>query len=87
MKVKELQKFLSTLPANLEVIMSRDAEGNGYSPLAGWWEDAMYSDDDGYEGQVSPTKEYVDSHPELGYIEEDYPPDDAIPALVLWPTN
>lgn len=33
MKVKELKKLLEDIPDNYLVILSKDSEGNGYSPL------------------------------------------------------
>jgi hypothetical protein len=42
MKVSELIKALSELDPDAEVVMSSDAEGNGFSPLSdvteGWYE-------------------------------------------------
>lgn len=35
MKVKELQKLLSECDPESEVILQKDPEGNGYSPLYG----------------------------------------------------
>lgn len=37
MKVKELIKILQSEDPELEVMLQRDPEGNGYSPLYGWW--------------------------------------------------
>ena len=34
MTAQELIAFLQTLPSDTPVVLSRDAEGNGYSPLA-----------------------------------------------------
>lgn len=38
MKVKKLIELLQKVDPNREVIVASDAEGNGYSPLSGWWE-------------------------------------------------
>lgn len=35
MTVKELKEILKDLPDNMEVILSRDEEGNAFHPLAG----------------------------------------------------
>jgi hypothetical protein len=35
MTVKELREALAELPDDLLVVVSRDAEGNGYSPASG----------------------------------------------------
>lgn len=37
MKVKELIKFLKTLPKDKEVLLSKDAEGNGYFKATNEW--------------------------------------------------
>jgi hypothetical protein len=42
MKVKELIEQLSELDPEMEVIMQKDSEGNGYSPLAGTDPDCIY---------------------------------------------
>jgi hypothetical protein len=42
MKVKELIAELETLDPNLDVILQKDSEGNGYSPCAGVDGDAVY---------------------------------------------
>lgn len=35
MNVKELKDAIANLPDDMEVILQKDGEGNGYSPLAG----------------------------------------------------
>lgn len=42
MNVKQLMDALSGLPDDMEVIIQKDAEGNGYSPLYGADPDAVY---------------------------------------------
>lgn len=42
MNVKELKELIDNLPDDMEVIMQKDAEGNGYSPLRGADPDAVY---------------------------------------------
>lgn len=34
MNVKELREALASFPDDMEVVMSKDGEGNGFSPLA-----------------------------------------------------
>lgn len=34
MKVKKLKELLQSMPDDFEVVLAKDAEGNGYSPLA-----------------------------------------------------
>ena len=50
MKAHELATILLAGP-NGEVIMQKDAEGNGYSPMAGA-EEAIYIPNNGYDGEV-----------------------------------
>jgi hypothetical protein len=42
MNVKELKKLISNLPDEMEVVLQKDAEGNGYSPLSGADSNAVY---------------------------------------------
>jgi len=49
--VKELQKLLLDLPDDALVVMSRDAEGNGHSPLANVW-DGFYKADTTWFGSA-----------------------------------
>lgn len=75
MNIKELREALSGHPDDMEVILQKDAEGSGYSPLAGA-EPGMYEAETTWSGEV--------------IHEDDYDPDDrpdAIKALVLWPVN
>jgi hypothetical protein len=73
MKVKELIELLQTLPADSEVILSKDSEGNRFSPLCDY-SDAHYQAETTWSGEI-----WDD--------EEAEPPEDAVPCVVLWPTN
>lgn len=75
MKVKVLIKQLQALPPNHEVVLSKDAEGNGFSPLAdiGVY---MYVPDSTWSGSVV-GKEDAEEQDEK-YQEN---------SVVLWPTN
>ena len=42
MTVKELKEAIVNLPDEMEVVLQKDAEGNGYSPLSGADPDAVY---------------------------------------------
>tara|TARA_Y100000817_G_C16743742_1_gene493699 strand:- start:159 stop:386 length:228 start_codon:yes stop_codon:yes gene_type:complete len=37
MKVKDLKEILSHMDDDLEIVMARDPEGNGYAPLYSYW--------------------------------------------------
>lgn len=52
MKVKELIEVLSSLNQESEVILQKDAEGNGFSPLRGADGDAVYIPDSTWSGDV-----------------------------------
>ena len=57
MKVSELIKKLGNLPDDLhncEIIIQKDAEGNGYSPLVDIDEDVIYVPKTTYSGDVIP---------------------------------
>lgn len=52
MTVKELKEEIANLPDDMEVVLQKDSEGNGYSPLAGADPDAVYIPDSTWSGDV-----------------------------------
>ena len=50
--VKDLIEALKDLPPDAEVILQKDGEGNGYSPLAGVDGDAVYVPETTWMGDV-----------------------------------
>lgn len=62
-----------------EVVMSRDGEGNGYSPLAAIGL-AFYAPTSTYSGELYDPED-VDSE------DAEWLPDNAAKAVFLWPTN
>jgi len=55
MKLKDLKKKLNALPIEMdehEIILQKDAEGNGYSPLSDIDDEAIYVPDSTYSGDV-----------------------------------
>jgi hypothetical protein len=56
MNVKELKELLETLTEDMEVVLQKDSEGNGYSPLAGGDTEAVYVPDSTWSGDVYSTK-------------------------------
>jgi hypothetical protein len=52
MKVKELLAALAEADPEAEVILQKDAEGNGYSPLEGADLNAVYVPDSTWSGDV-----------------------------------
>ena len=90
MTVGELKEVLNDCPDDTIIVMSSDGEGNSYSPLAGYNTDYMYVPDSTWSGEIK-LKELTPELEAQGYGEDDtYNADydeDAVPALVLWPTN
>jgi hypothetical protein len=62
MKVKELIAELQAMDPDMEVIVQKDSEGNGYSPLAGADPDAIYVADSTYSGEVYPVESTADEN-------------------------
>ena len=52
MTVEELIEELMGLDPEMEIIMQKDSEGNGYSPLAGADPDGIYVADSTWSGEV-----------------------------------
>lgn len=71
MTVKELKDLLDTYPDDFLVVMSKDSEGNGFSPLD-CIDEVGYDPDNRYSGQIYS-------------IEEESA--DTIEAICLWPIN
>ena len=90
--VGELLDYLATQPRDRKVILRKDAEGNGHSPLAEAWE-AIHVADSTYSGEVYPTDEDVAEWVASGaWSEKDAadryePGDDAERVIVLGPVN
>ena len=80
----ELADYLATQPRDRKIIMSKDAEGNGYSPLSDA-DEAVYVAENTWSGDVYMTpeqraeQENPDDWPE--------PPADAERVIVLDPVN
>lgn len=56
MNVKELKEILNELPDDMEVILQKDSEGNGYSPLSGGDAEAIYVPESTWSGDVYSSK-------------------------------
>lgn len=75
--VAKLRTLLADAPDDALVVMSKDAEGNGFSPFA----------------ELGGTDHYVAESAWAGHLrDEEYDPDEdgedgAVPCVVLWPTN
>ena len=85
MKVRELIELLQAEPnQEREVVMAKDAEGNGYSPLSGFWT-GQYRAATTYYGDVG-LEQLDDTLRSEGYGDEDVMTD-GVPALILKPVN
>lgn len=84
MTVKELIEHLSECDPGDIVIMSKDGEGNCYSPLSAINNTSVYVAEDTWWGEIG-LRKLTDYHRDLGFAEEDVK--DGEPCVVLWPTN
>lgn len=75
MTVKELLELIDGIDPDTLVILQKDAEGNGYSPLYSVDGDLVYVPDSAYSGEV-----YENADPD-GFA------DNSVDAIVLVPTN
>lgn len=80
MKIEKLIKRLQELDPETEVVMSKDAEGNEFSPLCDF-SDGFYISDNSWSGHfISDVEEWEE------YYEQEFPKD-AKKAICLWPIN
>ena len=84
MKVSELIEHLKNEDQDRIVVLSKDSEGNGYSPLA-IVDTCAYKEESTWYGYIG-FEELTDDDRRAGFTEEDIIKD-GIPAIVLWPTN
>lgn len=84
MKVKELKKLLEKVDDNRIVILQKDGEGNGYSPLEGISDEENYKADSTWSGEVGFEK-LTPALKKAGYCEEDVL--EGEPACILFPVN
>lgn len=75
MTVTQLRELLADLPDDMPVILSKDEEGNGFSPLAEADPHKHYYAESAWSGEIR--------HPDD--IEAGDKPDHIV--VVLWPTN
>lgn len=75
---------LDSLPGGTLVVLAEDAEGNGYSPLSEV-EHAMYLAESTWSGEHYMTEADRQAQDDPDDYRE--APDDAVPAVFLWPIN
>ena len=90
MTLKELKEYVNQLPSSLDecaVILQKDAEGNGYSPLQGIDEDSIYVPTSTWSGDVY----YMNHSAEDNCMEEEdwdeLKEDPTKRCIVLFPIN
>ena len=88
MKVNELIDKLCDLDPDLEVILSKDEEGNGFSPASDDFFIGLYFSDYGYNDGKIGYKKLTPKMIEMGYTEEDLLSEEngAVPCVVIYPT-
>ena len=86
MTVRELIAELSAMDPDRLVVLQKDAEGNGYSPLVGCDDNAGYMADSTWAGEVG-RQRLTKVDREIGYGDEDLCSKDAVPCVVLFPVN
>lgn len=84
MTVKELIEALQKVDQTRIVILQKDGEGNGYSPIAGIDDNTVYEAETTYSGEVR-IHHLTDALIEQGFSDEDV--GDGQPCLVLYPIN
>lgn len=52
MNVKDLKNAIENLPDDMDVIIQKDSEGNGFSPLEGWTTDVAYYPKSTWSGEI-----------------------------------
>lgn len=87
MTVRELIELLSKCNPDDIVILSKDAEGNGFSPLSNI-EEEMYTPDTSYSGEIS-LRALTPELEERGFTEDEVgnSKNGAINCVTLYPTN
>jgi len=86
MNVGELKKILANLPDDKVVVLAKDAEGNGYSPLSNYW-NGHYVPETTWYGEVWSEADEREWDGDIPEDAEVAPPVEAVEALVLWPVN
>lgn len=86
MKVYELIELLKVCDPNDLVVLSKDSEGNGFSPLVDVDTSSAYTPETTWYGDVA-LRELTSELAEDGYDEEDVAGPDAIPCVILSPVN
>lgn len=52
MNIKDLKEIIESLPDDMEIIIQKDSEGNGYSPLWTTDSECVYIEENNWSGEV-----------------------------------
>lgn len=81
MKIRELIDLLNRYDPETEVVVSRDSEGNSFSPVDGY-SDGIYVADNTWSGEMYEEEEFDQ------YVKEgEFSKTDAVKAVCLFPVN
>ena len=83
MTVCELQKLLDKMPKNAYVILQKDPEGNGHSPLSGVEGGNLYEAESACSGSVYPNTYNNTYFMDQRHFQE--VKKNSVPCVVLWP--
>lgn len=85
MTVKELKQQLKDLPDDALVVLQKDSEGNGFSPLSGVGLPELYCPNNDWSGEVNRLEFDIKYYENI----EDYESfkSEAVQCIVLWPSN
>lgn len=86
MTVRELQEFIKDLNPTMEVILQKDAEGNGYSPLCEAAANSFYVPENTWSGEMY-NYDWTADEADADEGEWLTMKQQSRPALVLVPTN
>ncbi|MGC0212009.1 hypothetical protein [Streptomyces levis] len=75
----------SGLPGTTVVVLSHDAEGNSFSPFATFGHGRYAPTDTGQSGAIYPLAERLEQDQQLRELYAGRIPDNAVPALALYP--
>jgi hypothetical protein len=84
--VRDLRERLSGLPDDMPIILEKDAEGNGYSPLSSVVTDARYEPESTWSGECRASEEDWNPEDYHGDTYEEYA-EGSFPVVILGPVN
>lgn len=91
MNVEDLKELLSTLDDDAIVVMSKDAEGNDFSPLSSHSDSYHYNADSTWSGEITSEEHCAEDRADYGLKgpcdHTDCRYGEGVKAVVLWPTN